>query len=483
MWPEPSVVSLRELREFYGIPDPLWGAFIETIGDPGEDMRVLAVIPPSIFRASATATALGGRRLTVVEGSQLGLLYRAENWVDLDPWNTTKPVEEKKEETTTTSPMRKLKFGSILDQQDEGEFVCETEEQRGVWYSNYVKKVGGMPEDHEDPSLEQVSALNKRLEMGLAPFVDFAIWSPYHKKISKFNKYQLPTSRRRHLYLEMGTWPSQLCSMAGIVPGGEIGVLDAGSYIVEWAVKVGVFHRATAQQVPYLLALDRRRREQGEAGPDGKDEHEGEDGCGQRSNGTAGLDTGKAMGSDLEHGFGQPRVLARTSSRTSTHMAGKGLERDLENASRGDSVFIFERRYDGSSPREGRDTRRGGEPREELIENQAGSSEEEENCRQNGTGRVEIFERRRKSWRRIKRRQVIRWGRRVLCLEQQQRVVCGSSSRRTLQREEGQTSPMHHMQKPRTPELQVPPKVEVLGLLEFLWKRSKQSGLLLKDFF
>lgn len=203
MWPEPSVVSLRELREFYGIPDPLWGAFIETIGDPGEDMRVLAVIPPSVFRASATATALGGRRLTVVEGSQLGLLYRAcrrnvhlkaggtvENWVDLDPWNTTKPVEEKKEETTTTSPMRKLKFGSILDQQDEGEFVCETEEQRGVWYSNYVKKVGGMPEDHEDPSLEQVSALNKRLEMGLAPFVDFAIWSPYHKKISKFNKYQ-----------------------------------------------------------------------------------------------------------------------------------------------------------------------------------------------------------------------------------------------------------------------------------------------------
>ena len=287
---------------------------------------------------------------------------------------------------------------------------------------------------------------------------------------------ELPTSGRRHLYREMGTWPSQLCSMAGIVPGDEIGVLDAGSYIVEWAVKVGVFHRATAQQVPHLLALDRRRREQGEAGPDGKDEHEGEDGCGQRSNGTAGLDTGKAMGSDLEHGFGQPRVLARTSSRASTHMASKGLERDLENASRGDSVFIFERRYDGSSPREGRDTRRGGEPREELIENQAGSSEEEENCRQNGTGRVEIFERRRKSWRRIKRRQVIRWGRRVLCLEQQQRVVCGSSSRRTLQREEGQTSPMHHMQKPRTSELQVPPKVEVLGLLEFLWKRSKQCG-------
>lgn len=157
-------------------------------------------------------------------------------------------------------------------------------------------------------------------------------------------------------------------------------------------------------------------------------------------------------------------------------MVGKGLERDLENAGRGDSVFVFERRHDGTSPRKGRDTRRGGEPSEELIESQAGSSKEEESCRQSRTGRVEIFERRRKSWRRIKRRQVIRWGRRVLCLEQQQRVVCRSSSRRTLQREEGQTSPMHHMQKPGTPELQVPPKVEVLGLVKFFWKRSKQCG-------
>ena len=287
---------------------------------------------------------------------------------------------------------------------------------------------------------------------------------------------EFPTSRRWHIHLAMGTWPSQLCPMAGVLPGDEISFLDAGGYIVEWAVKVGIFRRKAAQQVPHLLAFDRRRREQGEARLDDKDEHEGEDGRGQRSDGAGRLDSGKAVGSDLEHGFRQPRVLARTSSRTSTHMVGKGFERDLENAGTADSVFSLERRHDGASSREGGGTRRGGEPREELIEIQAGSSKEEEDCRQSGTGRVEIFERRRKSWRRIKRRQVIRWGRRVLCLEQQQRVVCRSSSRRTLQREEGQTSSMHYMQKPGTPELQVPPKVEVLGLLKFLWKGGKRCG-------
>ena len=52
----------------------------------------------------------------------------------------------------------------ILDQMDDGDFTVQTEEMRAKWYQRYVQVVGGYPPEEEDPTLEQLSALQKRIE-------------------------------------------------------------------------------------------------------------------------------------------------------------------------------------------------------------------------------------------------------------------------------------------------------------------------------
>ena len=90
---------------------------------------------------------------------------------------------------------------------------------------------------------------------------------------------------------------------------------------------MGVLHGEASQQVPYLLPPDCRGRDQSTARPQDEDEHEGEAGSGQGWEATPWMGRSKTLGSDMGHGFGQPRVLARTSSCTSTHVACKRITR------------------------------------------------------------------------------------------------------------------------------------------------------------
>lgn len=100
---------------------------------------------------------------------------------------------------------RKLKFGQILDQQDDGEFLCDPEEFRGKCYGRYTQLMGGLPLDAEDPTLEQLSALSKRVKLHkLAPYVDYGVWVPFQRKIWKANKYTT------FVMLENGTFASKM---------------------------------------------------------------------------------------------------------------------------------------------------------------------------------------------------------------------------------------------------------------------------------
>jgi hypothetical protein len=93
---------------------------------------------------------------------------------------------------------RKMKMTQILDQMDDGDFTVQTEEMRAKWYQRYVQVVGGYPPEEEDPTLEQLSALQKRIEkQDTAPFVDFAIYVPFGQralKASKFRTFVLTSS-------------------------------------------------------------------------------------------------------------------------------------------------------------------------------------------------------------------------------------------------------------------------------------------------
>ena len=85
----------------------------------------------------------------------------------------------------------------------------------------------------------------------------------------------------------------------------------------------------------------------------------------------------KTLGSDMGHGFGQPRVLARTSSCTSTHVACKRITRSIENTGGRDRLRCIERRHDGPTSREGREHGDRREPGQEFFKGQEGSKEEE----------------------------------------------------------------------------------------------------------
>ena len=81
------------------LPPMLWDAFLEQVGNPGNDLRVLAALPPHVVVQGLGQPQVAGQGLSAVEAAHVGLVWRvarkalhlhkggtAENFVDLDPW-------------------------------------------------------------------------------------------------------------------------------------------------------------------------------------------------------------------------------------------------------------------------------------------------------------------------------------------------------------------------------------------------------------
>lgn len=96
----------------------------------------------------------------------------------------------------TTGPERKMKYVHILDQADESEFQVASEIQKQAWLEVYVERTGGLPLEAEEPSTEQLSALQKRVSSGGIPYADFSVWLPFGKKALRASKYRtyIPTA-------------------------------------------------------------------------------------------------------------------------------------------------------------------------------------------------------------------------------------------------------------------------------------------------
>eukprot|EP00435_Cladocopium_sp_Y103_P074084 s120_g46.t1 len=205
-------------------------AFCSAVGDPGEDLRVLAAMPSAMLGEAVTAVRMSsGRRLTPVEAIQLGMVYRAchllvhlsaggsqATWRDPDPWNAPTSSQSTMGSGGTTSlgsagassQERKMKLSQVADQGDESEFMIMPESQKAAYYTKYVAKVGGMPADSEDPTMEQISAVYRKVRvLGQPPYCDFAVWVPFAKKHLRAQKYQ------SFVLQEDGTF------MAKMVPG------------------------------------------------------------------------------------------------------------------------------------------------------------------------------------------------------------------------------------------------------------------------
>eukprot|EP00435_Cladocopium_sp_Y103_P034325 s1252_g8.t2 len=84
-----------------------------------------------------------------------------------------------------------MKLSQVADQGDESEFAILPESCKAAYYTKYVSKVGGMPADAEDPTVEQISAVVRKVRtLGQPPYCDFAVWVPFAKRHLRAQKYQ-----------------------------------------------------------------------------------------------------------------------------------------------------------------------------------------------------------------------------------------------------------------------------------------------------
>lgn len=222
MWPSTSSTSLVELRNFHQLPDPVWAAFVEAAGDPGDDLKAMGALPPNLLATCLTSARMAdGERLTTIQASQVGMVFRAArrnlhvqsggdvaHWTDPNPWETMSPKSPTASSPASASatPERKMKYLNILDQSDESEFTILDDKVHGELMEKYIKLVGGLPAPEEEPTREQLSALQKKVYVLLQPpYADYAVFTAYGRKFMKAMKYRtfLPTMEGGYISKEV----------------------------------------------------------------------------------------------------------------------------------------------------------------------------------------------------------------------------------------------------------------------------------------
>eukprot|EP00435_Cladocopium_sp_Y103_P043043 s851_g12.t1 len=91
--------TITELRNHYNLPEDLWTSFTAIAGNPGEDLRLLAVLPAHVVSAALERAPLpDGNPLSAVQASHVGLIYnlakRIQHTSEGGDWDTWAGREE-----------------------------------------------------------------------------------------------------------------------------------------------------------------------------------------------------------------------------------------------------------------------------------------------------------------------------------------------------------------------------------------------------
>ena len=160
------------------------------------------------------------------------------------------------------------------------EFVVQVKDVRAGWYQQYLSVIGGWPVEEEGPAVEQVSALQRCIQIqDAAPFVDFVIWVPYRQravKIAKFRSFVLTSLRPGTSRRNCRDIPP-LPKMADIIPDIDIetGNRHVGRSFFGTAPQLRGGDREADQDLPDGMGLGVRS---GRAGMFSAIKHEGSHG-------------------------------------------------------------------------------------------------------------------------------------------------------------------------------------------------------------
>ena len=84
---------------------------------------------------------------------------------------------------------RKVKMSSVADQTDETEIALLDNTTLLQLAMDYEALFGMPPDDDEEASADQLSALKQKVDAGLPPYAEFAVWSPHYRRTSKRLKF------------------------------------------------------------------------------------------------------------------------------------------------------------------------------------------------------------------------------------------------------------------------------------------------------
>ena len=219
--------TLSEVAAFAGVATPMIQAVEEVVGELEDSVRNLALLPAPVIRSAVAEARIGEgeREFTPIQAAKMGLTWRiarrlmtatSEGWMgfaDVDPM-----ADEQEQMTSPSGPetlalmdgevngssnavgspstnapalaVRKLKMSSYIDQTDDSEFLPAPRKTVEKWYANFVAFAQGPPNDAEEPTGDQLQAVyHKVKQMLAAPYVDFAIFGPFNRKVVRAMKF------------------------------------------------------------------------------------------------------------------------------------------------------------------------------------------------------------------------------------------------------------------------------------------------------
>ena len=205
----------------------IWTALETQVGPMGGSLRVLSLLPPNVILAAVGAAqrpaipATDGqagapaRPLTPVEAAQIGLMWnlaRRLAWCAAgQTWDSftiidvvsagappmfaphaQPPPQANAQQAQAAAPagIRKLKMNLVLDQAEETEIAVAGLNQVEQWRQNFIAVKGAAPDEEEDATAEQMTAMHHRIEQGMAPYADFGVFGPFGRKLMRASKFR-----------------------------------------------------------------------------------------------------------------------------------------------------------------------------------------------------------------------------------------------------------------------------------------------------
>lgn len=202
-----AVATVADAIRLLRVPATVWEAFLEQVGNPGPELRVVAALPAHIVVQGIGQAQVAGVGLSATGAAHVRLVWRvarmamylkkggdAALFEDVDPWA---PSDNQRSSAQVLGHVSKgsglkekvLKMSALVDQADESELVPPDLQTAHSWSQRYLQMMGDMPMEEEEPTDAQMAALDKRVnQLGQAPYVDMGVWLPFGRRALRNQK-------------------------------------------------------------------------------------------------------------------------------------------------------------------------------------------------------------------------------------------------------------------------------------------------------